>query len=843
MFLQPLKSLRQLVAQRPLFFKSPRHYLQLSQWPLIVTSLLVTGLIVGARQLGQLQRWELSALDLFVRSTTQATLDPRLLIVEVNEEDIQQQQQWPLSDQVIARLLRELQQHQPKVIGLDLYRDIPQAPGHEELVAELTAQNIIGIRTLEESEESYVPPPPNLPEEQIGFNDLVIDPDNVVRRNLMYVRTADHDYLSFALRLSLHYLDDPDLQVTPDFLRIEDTFFPALESDSGSYQMHPQDMAGWQVLLNYPDQDIAQRLSLSDVLAGNYDPAWLQDRIILIGTTAPSGKDLLLTPFSAGQSEMELMPGVVVHAQMVSQILSTIIDQRPLWWYWSEESEILWIFGWSLLGVVVAWFARHPLALMGTGAVVLAGNYGISWFLFLQGGWIPLIPSAIAFLLSGASILAYNVLYHSSRDSLTGLPNRSSLLRRIQTIHQQQSSGTFLAVLCLDLDRFKVINESFGHQVGDQLLKIASQRIRRCLSAKDIVARVGGDEFAVLLTSLKSSQEVMELANHLQQELQTPMFLNEHQVHTTISVGIALNNQSIPINSETLVRNAHTAMNRAKESGAAHCTIFVEGMHDQAVYRLELEEDLRHAIQAEEFQLYYQPIIKLKTGKISGFEALVRWNSPKRGFVSPGQFIPLAEETGLIVPLGAWILQEACQQIYSWQGKFPQIFDITMSINLSGRQFSEANFVEYIEAVLQKTSLNPTSLKLEITESMIMHNVEETLKQLHALKGLGIQLSIDDFGTGYSSLSYLHRFPIDTLKIDQSFVRRIQDNWENSDIARTIIGLSHNLNMEVIAEGIETDFQLACLRSLDCQYGQGYFFAKPMPREDIETLLLADPRW
>ncbi|NBD14768.1 MAG: EAL domain-containing protein [Cyanobacteria bacterium] len=805
-------------------------------WPLVAASFLATGAVIGTRQLGQLQGWELAAYDFLVRSTPETALDSRLLIVEIDEVTIQQQQQWPLSDQVIADAIQILQQHQPQAIGLDLYRDIPQLPGRDALLQELAADNVVMIETLKAPGATYIPAPANVPEARVGFNDIIIDPDNVVRRNLMYVQIAGQDYLSFALRLSLQYLDKPTVELNSDLMTINNTEFPALGANAGGYVLETEETAGWQVLLNYSNRDVARHLSFNDILAGNYNPAWVKGKIVLIGTTAPSGKDLFLTPFSADDQEKTLMPGVVVHAQMVSQILSTVLDEQPLRWYWADGGEILWILGWSAVGGALAWSSRYPLIFFGVGTLMLLGNYGISWLLFWQGGWIPLIPSAIAFLVSGTIALAYRVLYFRSYDSLTGLLNRATLSKQLTQISHKQRAKNQLALLCLNLDRFQLINESFGHQVGDQLLLLVAQRIRRCLQRADIVARMGGDEFAVLLRSVSDAEEVIEVANCLKQELQIPVTLSQHQIQTTISIGAVLCNPANPLDPESLIRNVHTAMNRARESGVA-CAFFVEDMHDQAIYRLELEEDLRHGIQAGEFQLCYQPIIDLQNNEIAGFEALVRWHSPKRGLVFPDQFIPLAEETGLIAPLGTWILKEACQHMQAWQQRFTDLPSLWISVNLSGRQFLEKNFVDSVQRILHETQFNPRRLKLEITESIIMYNIEGILKQLHALKALGIQISIDDFGTGYSSLSYLHRFPVDTLKIDQSFVHCIEENWDNSDITRTIVDLSHNLGMNVIAEGIETPFHLEFLRAIGCEYGQGYFFSKPIASQDVEDFL------
>jgi EAL domain-containing protein (putative c-di-GMP-specific phosphodiesterase class I) len=313
--------------------------------------------------------------------------------------------------------------------------------------------------------------------------------------------------------------------------------------------------------------------------------------------------------------------------------------------------------------------------------------------------------------------------------------------------------------------------------------------------------------------------------------------LNQQEISTTVSIGIAISEPEEAIQADDLIRNAHTAMNRAKALGKDRHEIFSAGMRTQVINRLQLESDLRQAIKKQEFVLYYQPILDLKTETIIGFEALVRWQSPERGFVSPGEFIPLAEETGLIIPLGEWILKQACQQMHQWHQQFSREIPLIISVNLSIRQFSQPNLVEMVAQTIRETNLVPNSLKLEITESMVMDNVESAIEILESLKALNLRLSMDDFGTGYSSLSYLHRFPMDTIKVDQSFVRRIKDNGDDSEIARTVVMLGHNLGMDIIAEGIETVNQKQILQSLDCEYGQGYLFSKPVPVELVPDLL------
>lgn len=814
--------------------------------PVMLASVSVTLVVIGIRETKGLEFWELGTFDQMVRAQPQSEPDSRILVVGITEEDIQKQQEWPLRDRTLARLIAKLQQYQPKVIGLDLFRDIPQEPGHQELKTRLKASNIVAITQI--GGNQIIPAPSGIPDNQIGFNDLALDADNVLRRNLLYIELENKSYQSFSLRLSLKYLEDKQLPftVTNDGITIGTTNFKALNPDSGSYQMSLGATNGWQILLNYHSQNqVARQVSLTEVLNDQIKPEWVKNKIILIGTTATSGKDLFATPYSATQTENHLMSGVMIHAQSVSQILSTILDGKRLFWYWDQQTEYLWIWCWSLVGGIIAWRSNHPLILLVSEAIALGTLTGICFLIFTQAGWIPLVPSAISLLGTSAGILAYHVLYSRSHDTLTGLPDRNYLTKQIQKANKKgkDKQEQLIAILSLDLDRFKAINESFGHKVGDQFLQSTVARVKSCIRNSDHIVRIGGDEFSILLHPVVDVNEATKIADRLQYELTLPFKLKDQEIFTTVSIGIAFHPLGQELEPEDLIRNAHTAMNRAKASGKDCYEIFAKGMYTQAINRLHLENDLRQAIKRQEFQLYYQPIIDLQTKKIAGFEALVRWNSPERGFVSPGEFIPLAEETGLILPLGAWILEEACRQMNLWHQQFNFEQCLMISVNLSSRQFSQANLSEQIQKVLAATGLNPQSLKLEITEGMVMESVESVIKSLELLKALGISISIDDFGTGYSSLSYLHRFPIDTLKVDQSFVKQMSESNSDLELVKTIIMIGHNLGMDVIAEGVETEEQMQVLRSLGCECGQGYFFAKPLPSEAATALLSTAPLW
>lgn len=442
------------------------------------------------------------------------------------------------------------------------------------------------------------------------------------------------------------------------------------------------------------------------------------------------------------------------------------------------------------------------------------------------------------------------LIHDAFHDKLTGLSNRALFMDRLGHLVEltKRRQDYLFAVLFLDLDRFKVVNDSLGHTIGDRLLVEIARKLQTCLRPGDTVARLGGDEFTILVENIKDVSDATRLANQIQNELTLPFNLNGQKVFTTTSIGIALSTTGYH-QPEDLLRDADIAMYRAKALGRARHEVFDMTMHTRAVALLQLETDLRQAVNRQEFLLHYQPIVSLSTGRITGFEALVRWQHPARGLISPAEFIPMAEETGLIFSLGWWVLREACRQMRAWQDSSleePRANDqgqLTMSVNLSSKQFTQPHLAQAIHQILEETGLDGGCLRLEITESAVMENAESAIATLLQLKKLGVQLYIDDFGTGYSSLSYLHRFPIDTLKIDRSFVGRMSSDSENSEIVRTIVTLAHNLGLDVVAEGVETHEQLAQLRTLQCEYGQGYFFSRPLDVAAVETLMAAKLQW
>lgn len=434
------------------------------------------------------------------------------------------------------------------------------------------------------------------------------------------------------------------------------------------------------------------------------------------------------------------------------------------------------------------------------------------------------------------------LVHDALHDALTSLPNRAFFMERLGHAlkHARRDSGYLFAVLFIDFDRFKVVNDSLGHQLGDQLLVASGRRLERCLRQVDSLARLGGDEFAILLDGIRDVADATRVAERVKAELSEPFRLAGHELFITASVGIALGatRYSRP---EDLLRDADIAMYRAKERGLAQHVVFDTEMHATALALHELETDLRRALRRHEFQLRYQPIVSLDSGALLGFEALVRWRHPERGLLLPAEFLGRAEETGLIVPLGRWVIREACGRLRDWQREVPAARGLTVSVNLSGRQFHQAELVAEVEAALRDAGLPGGSLRLEITENVIMENPSSVRRLLARLKSLGVGLDIDDFGTGYSSLNMLSHFPVDTLKTDRSFIRKIEAEGGGREIVRAVISLGHALGMEVVAEGVETPEQEAELRNLGCHVAQGFLFGQPLDAEAALRLIREAP--
>ena len=440
---------------------------------------------------------------------------------------------------------------------------------------------------------------------------------------------------------------------------------------------------------------------------------------------------------------------------------------------------------------------------------------------------------------------AEHQLQHDAlHDGLTGLANRVLFMDRLACAlaDLQRQATPHFAVLFFDLDRFKNVNDSLGHTLGDKLLVGIARRLEHFLRPGDTVARLGGDEFAILLHRVETASGAIHVAERIQEILNMNFSIDSHDVFVTASIGIA-HSATGYLNPEEILRDADIAMYRAKAGGKARYEIFDRDMHQSAVALLKLETELRQAVQREEFLMHFQPIVSLSHGRIVGFEGLVRWQHPERGLVSPSQFIAVAEETGLIVPMGWWVLRESCRQTREWQLRFPSDPPLWVSVNMSGKLFMKKKMVDRLCGILEETGLEPPSLRIEVTENVVMDHADVAIRNLMELRALGVQLSIDDFGTGYSSLSYLQRFHYDELKIDRSFVSRLGQVGDSRAIVETILSLANNLGIGVVAEGIETAEQVDRLRKMDCPHGQGYWFSRPLTASAATELIAAAPTW
>nr|WP_306465759.1 GGDEF domain-containing response regulator [Spirulina major] len=429
------------------------------------------------------------------------------------------------------------------------------------------------------------------------------------------------------------------------------------------------------------------------------------------------------------------------------------------------------------------------------------------------------------------------------QDALTALPNRVFFMEQLNDLLQalHTGAGQGFALLFLDCDRFKVVNDSLGHPTGDELLICLARHLEDFLKPRDTLARLGGDEFAILVTEIQDIDDAVDMAKAILDSFTQPFKIQGREIFLSASIGIAEATEDYT-QPEYLLRDADSAMYRAKALGKSCHYIFHPSLHAEAVSFLQIETDLRRAIAGEEFVVYYQPIVNLASGTISGFEALLRWQHPQRGLLSPLNFIPIAEETGLIAAIGSYALHQACQQLREWQERDLAARDLAMNVNLSVRQFANQDLIEQIDCILRETHLDATCLKLEITESVIMDN-QTALTLLRSLRDRNIQICLDDFGTGYSSLSYLHRFPINALKIDKSFINRWSDSHPSLGLVPVIINIARTMKLDTVAEGIETREQFEGLKNLDCNFGQGYFFARPLNAMQATELLKSFPRW
>jgi diguanylate cyclase (GGDEF)-like protein len=447
-------------------------------------------------------------------------------------------------------------------------------------------------------------------------------------------------------------------------------------------------------------------------------------------------------------------------------------------------------------------------------------------------------------LLSDREMREQRLRHETVHDPLTGLPNRTLFMRRLAdaTLRARRGQDGLFAVLFLDVDGFKLVNDSMGHHVGDEMLVSIARRLEGCVRGGDIVARLGGDEFAILLERIIDVRDAAMVAERVQEALLAPLSIGGYEHATSASIGVALSSGASE-QPEYVLRSADIAMYRAKNGGRGRYEMFDRAMHAEALTRLQIETDLRHAFERNEFFLHYQPIISLKSGAIVGAEALVRWRHFERGIVSPATFVPVAEDTGLVVPLGRWVLREACRQAREWRTSNGNAQDFTISVNLSVREFAQPDLVRTVSAILEESGLPPQALRIEITESAIIGQKHPAIETVEQLRTLGVAIHLDDFGTGYSALSYLHRLPLDAVKVDRAFTASIDQEERPLHVVRAIISLAHAIGLEVVAEGVANERQLELLREMGCDLAQGFNFSRPCNSDELGTLLTSGTRW
>jgi diguanylate cyclase (GGDEF)-like protein len=499
----------------------------------------------------------------------------------------------------------------------------------------------------------------------------------------------------------------------------------------------------------------------------------------------------------------------------------------------------------SLVSIASAAFARPDGNVMGLMCAL--DHEPREWTerdlsLLAEFGQLATEEQQLRRLLSERENREQQLRHDSLHDALTGLPNRTLFMRRLSdaTHRARRGEDGLFAVLFLDLDGFKLVNDSMGHHVGDELLVTVARRLEECVRGGDIVARLGGDEFAILLERIADARDSAVVAERVQRALTAPLNIGGYEHVSSASIGVALSTGANE-QPEYLLRSADIAMYRAKNGGRGRYEMFDRAMHAEALTRLQIESDLRHAFDRNEFFLQYQPIVCLSDGKLSGVEALVRWRHFERGIVSPATFVPVAEDTGLVVPLGRWVLREACRQTREWQLRFDR--PITVSVNLSVREFGQPDLVRAVASILEETQLPPNRLKLEITESAIIGQKHPAIETVEELRKLGVGIHLDDFGTGYSALSYLHRLPLDAVKVDRAFTSAIDAEERPLHVVRAIISLSHAIGLEVVAEGVATIRQMQLLRSMGCDLAQGFLFSRPVSADEIVAVFGEERNW
>ena len=801
-------------------------------------TIFATMVLIPLLQLGILQPIEFWTYNCFTNWRGALPWDERVVIIAIDDQSVSKVGRFPWSRDRYVQLLSKLEQTEASVIGFDILWS-EATPADQQLAAALARYQKVVLAMAWDKSGS-----PLLPIAPIGNAGVAIghilkreDTDGVVRQ------------------IDLQIQDIPTLGVA---------ILQAYDLTTAAVTLLPE--LNQPLLINWTKRisDIPQ-VSFSDVIDGKVPASAFQNKIVLVGVTA-SGIDNLATPFDRNPPAS----GVHLHAMVLQNLLqkSALTVVKPSY-IWSFA-----LLGSLFIGLILP---RQNLWTGSISAFVLSGLWLVIAFgAFTANYLIDLAVPILMFLLTGFAIALQErwqmyrslkiadaqILYKSTHDHLTGLYNRTLIENRLQNLLYSQDTSSqsenrqhLIAILWINLDRFKTINDTFGHPIGNLLLIEVSKCLQGSVPNTSSIARFGGAEFVILLENLQNEQEVIAIGDRIQINLQQTFKINDHDIKVFANIGLkfhlvnGLDNIDAPeiISPEILLRDADTAMFYAKKLGNSCNKVFDISMRERVLKRLQLEKDLRKAValcqdpynlEQQEFLIYYQPILSLNDMQIVGLEALIRWQHPERGLVSPTQFIPLAEETGLIIPIGDWIMRNACLQIKSWHQRFAKAKDITVSVNLSTKQLAQDNVLEKCLSILKQTQLDPKYLKIELTESAIMENPDFAVGILNQMRQAGIHIYIDDFGTGYSSLAYLHKFPFDGLKIDRSFVNNIHANTNGMEILQAIISLAQSVKAHIVAEGIENLAQLNYLQDLLSEEGdgQGYFLFRPLDVVAIEAI-------
>jgi diguanylate cyclase (GGDEF)-like protein len=796
-------------------------------------------IIIPMVYLGFLQTIEFWAYNSFTHWRGDRPWDERVIIITIDDKSLGEIGRFPWTRNLYVQLIQKLEQTEASIVGFDILWS-EESPADQQLAAAISRyQKVVLAMAWDKSGKPLLP---IAPISNVGVSVGHIlkreDADGVVRQVDLQIKNIP----TFAVSILQAY----------DLTTASNTLLPELNQT---------------LTLNWIKRakDVPQ-VSFSDVIDGKIPALTFRNKIVLVGVTA-SGIDDLVTPLDRNPPAS----GVYLHAMVLQNLLQknyfTVAKSIDIW--------SIALLGSLFIGLILP---RQNLWTGSITAFFLSGLWLITAFVAFQFNYlIEIAIPILMFLLTGFAIALQErwqmqrslkiadsqLKYESTHDNLTGLYNRALIETRLQKLICPQDISShggadqnLLAIFWISLDRFKTINDTFGHPVGNLLLVAVSQCLSNSTPANASVARFGGAEFVILLENLDNQQEAIAIADRIQITLQNPFTINDHEIVIEANIGIKfhqindIDNPDTPeiVSPELLLRDADTAMFYAKKLGNSCNKVFDVSMRERVLKRLKLEKDLRKAValcqdssnqEDQEFLIYYQPILSLCDMEIVGLEALIRWKHPERGLISPIQFIPLAEETGLIIPIGDWIMRNACLQVKSWQQRFPKAKDITISVNLSPKQLAQDDVLEKCLVMLQETQLSSEYLKIELTESSIMENPDFAISMLSQMREAGIKIYIDDFGTGYSSLAYLHEFPFDGLKIDRSFVNNIYKNSNGMEILQAIISLAHSVKAHIVAEGIENLAQLNYLQDLLSEDGdgQGFFLFRPLDVVAIEAIL------